>query len=114
MTKNLDELRQVAERATPGPWEREGTGVLGEREAWDLGNGPARIMKAQMPWQRERMEANAEHVATFDPPTVLALIDRAEAAEQAVERVREVAETSDDKYLTMAILEALDGGDTRG
>lgn len=29
--------------------------------------------------------------------------------EQQVARVREVAETSDDKYLTLAILEALDG-----
>lgn len=38
---------------------------------------------------------------------------RAEQAEQAVQRVREVAESSDDKHLTMAILEALDG-DGRG
>ena len=34
-------------------------------------------------------------------------------AEQQIHRVREIAETSDDKYLTLAILEALDG-DGRG
>ncbi|TLK56296.1 ead/Ea22-like family protein [Glutamicibacter sp. V16R2B1] len=93
MTKGLDQLRQVAKRATPGPWARKGTAVLGPREPWDLGTGPARIIAAQMPWQRDRMEANAEHVATFDPPTVLALIDRAEAAEAAVSNQRSVVKT---------------------
>lgn len=33
--------------------------------------------------------ADAEHIATFDPPTVLALIERARAAEATLERVRE-------------------------
>lgn len=93
MTTNLDELRKVAEAATPGPWTRDGVGVLGAREDWDLGKGPARIMAAQMPWRRERMEANAEHVATFDPPTVLALLSRLEQAEQAVQRVRDACES---------------------
>lgn len=34
--------------------------------------------------------ANARHIAAFDPPTVLALIARAEAAEKAVAAVREL------------------------
>ena len=38
---------------------------------------------------------------------------RAEAAERAVARVREVVETCTDKFLTMALFEALDG-DTHG
>lgn len=79
MTINLDTLRKTAEAATPGPWTRDGVGVLGAREDWDGGKGPARIMEAMMPWLRDRMEVNAEHVATFDPPTVLELIAEIES-----------------------------------
>lgn len=85
MSDNLDTLRKTAEAATPGPWARDGVGVLGARESWDLGKGPARIMQAMMPWHRERMEANAEFIATFDPPTVLALLSRLEQAERNFE-----------------------------
>lgn len=88
MSLNLDTLRKVAEAATPGPWHQSETGVLGAREDWDLARGPARIMAAQMPWRRERMEANAKHVATFDPPTVLALLSRLEKAEQDRDKLR--------------------------
>lgn len=96
--EQLDQLRQIAENATPGPWIQKGVTVLGPREPWDLGTGPARIIAAQMPWMRERMLANAAHAAAFDPPTVLALIERAEAAGAAVQRVRDAikdAPTSD-------------------
>lgn len=95
MSDNLGTLRKTAEAATPGPWTRDGVGVLGAREDWDGGKGPARIMKAMMPWRRERMEANAEHVATFNPETVLNLLSRLEQAEQAVQRVRDLAEEFD-------------------
>ncbi|MGH3651578.1 ead/Ea22-like family protein [Glutamicibacter sp.] len=93
MTSNLDTLRKIAEAATPGPWHQAETGVLGAREDWDLGKGPARIMEAQMPWRRERMEANAKHVATFDPETVLALLSRLEQAEQQRDSAREACKT---------------------
>ena len=46
-------------------------------------------------------EADAEHIATFDPPTVLALIERLERAEAAVERVRALADKFDtEPYVT--------------
>lgn len=40
---------------------------------------------------------------------LLEAFERLEQAEQAVARVREVAETCTDKFLTMALFEALDG-----
>jgi len=40
---------------------------------------------------------DVEHIATFDPPTVLALLDRLEAAEAKVARVEELAEWADDR-----------------
>jgi len=81
MTKNLDQLRQAAERATPGPWAVYDRGIgyeVHDANGYELNGG-----------MRETFtEADATHIATFDPPTVLALIDRVEAAEQAVERAK--------------------------
>lgn len=78
MTKNLDQLRQVAKRATPGPWVVYDRGIgyeVHDAYGYELNGG-----------MRETFtEADATHIATFDPPTALALIDRAEAAEQAVD-----------------------------
>lgn len=49
---------------------------------------------------------DARHMAAFDPPTVLALIARAEAAEAKIAAVREVLEhhtfVADDKYGDLA------------
>lgn len=40
---------------------------------------------------------DAEHIAAADPPTILALIARVEAAEAAVKRVRELTRRLDDR-----------------
>ena len=156
MTKNLnlDQLRQVAGNATPGNW------------MWVNDREDERIRAGEFPYTHitstDDVEGvNAVHIATFDPPTVLALIDRvelleqrattavhverkqrsrAEAAEQdvyglregyeilndalvkqgerleqaeaAVQRVREVAASSN-KLHSEWILEALDGGEQK-
>ena len=115
MNENLDQLRQVAERATPGPWEC----VEGD-EAFGLG-APVGCLT----WDDHSGEVfkkeDAEHVATFDPPTVLALIERVESAEAAVQRVRELATVAQSwasqvnmsrvRTLSGDILRVLDGGE---
>jgi len=82
MTLNLDTLRKIAEAATPGPWEASDRGIgyeVHDASAYELNSG-----------MRETFtESDATHIATFDPPTVLALLSRLEQAEQAVQRVRE-------------------------
>ena len=56
-------MRRVAEAATPGPWEAFGaTPVM----------APSRPVCAI--WGPDQ-EYDATHIATFDPPTVLALLD---------------------------------------
>lgn len=78
-----DHLRAVAEAATPGPW---GAHVLGS-EGYDVRATlarPGRLPRVRVArcgyedWDTDK--ANAEYVATFDPPTVLGLL-------QALERV---------------------------
>lgn len=81
---NLNELRKVAEAATPGPWTLIGGGEY---------LTPIGLMVA--PDDGGVWPEDATHIATFDPPTVLALLDRVaelEAKEARVESLRQAAE----------------------
>ena len=117
---DVDALRVVAEGATPGPWEVD-------RFFWKIGSTrgmpdefwvsveAAGSVIACMPEEAPASEPNAAHIAEFDPPTVLALLDRLQAAEGAVERVRALAATWDgdgvggDRYCAAEAWEALGG-----
>lgn len=98
MDSELIELRRIAEAATRGPWAwsagTDGWGDCGpnletvERgQLYDDGSqGAAETIVGS--WGHDANgitveDADAQHIATFDPPTVLALIDRLEAAERA-------------------------------
>lgn len=95
MTNNLDQLRQVAERATQTDWHPVLVGFPG-REVWLVDSELSFICSTQV--GDERGERDALHIATFDPPTVLALIGRAEAAESELERIRPLFETYSREY----------------
>jgi uncharacterized protein YlbG (UPF0298 family) len=70
---NHDEMRKVAEAATKGPW------YAIKNPEW--GGSNYRIdTRPDAPWGNfgqiaYTSKANAHHIATFDPPTVLALLD---------------------------------------
>ena len=73
---DLDRMEAVAREATPGPWTYIPT-ILGVPNmtvlAGDAHEGYVAIGQFR----------NGEHIATFDPPTVLALIEKARRAEEA-------------------------------
>lgn len=73
--QRLTELRELAETATPGPWSQAGAiggvRVNGPRGNWVAGSTLG-------------THQDASHIAAFDPPTALALLDE-------VERLRTVA-----------------------
>lgn len=81
-------LRAVAEAATPGPWVRSGSSIETDHECspnhdcWPV----ADAYTATYP--RDLNRADAEHIATFDPPTVLTLLALAEQHAALVEAVR--------------------------
>lgn len=101
MTQELDlkVLRKVAEQATPGEWEvfdpNEGSG---HSPLWCVANdefhNPSGDEESE--WVAVEVhvgdKADADHIATFDPPTVLALLTQLEQAQAQVARVREVAD----------------------
>lgn len=72
MTPWLHQLRKIAEGATQERWEADHDNYL----SWDvsvMGEAPLIAEHAN--------EANALHIARFDPPTVKLLLDVVEAAE---------------------------------
>lgn len=92
MSKNLDQLRQIAENATPGPWmEFHENGTPGEYEAFICPPATGARLVDYAP--RDQRDKDALYIATFDPPTVLALIERVEAAEAALASQRGVVKT---------------------
>ena len=81
---DLAELRRIAEAATPGPW-----GAVIAKYGSEVGEytgahipGVAEVFITEHDGDRPPLEeSDAEHIAAFDPPTALALIDRIEALE---------------------------------
>jgi len=113
VTNNLDQLRQAAENAAPGPWRKDDRDQVVRRADHLI------VYDASCDRMEEwAADTDAQFIATFDPPTVLALIERAEAAEQTVQRVRELAseyrKTIPEEVLHSVMVDirrALDGGE---
>lgn len=81
--RDIKAPREIAEAATPGPW-RWRDGLKG---SWRLSPG---VLIADgtdgTPGGDSQDQANAAHIATFNPSTVLALLDRVEVAERERDR----------------------------
>lgn len=119
MTINLDTLRKTAEAEETqkwGGWAFEEDDFDGYCIYINDGDNFGRSYVAKDLTQGESEgESTAEFIATFDPPTVLALLSRLEQAEQAVQRVREIAAgwATNDRPFREALLRALDGDGRR-
>lgn len=84
---DLKKLRELAEAATPGPWEVSGTGQQVLKEA-DVTYGNQRIcetnsMASHYPGKTSCWK-NIAFIAAANPETVIALIDRIEKLEEAL------------------------------
>lgn len=103
---DLTALRETANAATPGPWswgeESKGWGDCGpnletvERGPVYSDGSQGSLSTVVGSWGHDAngisVEDNdATHIAAFDPPTVLALLDRLQAAEAKLARVENLA-----------------------
>lgn len=99
-----DELRKLADKATPGPWKLRVIGcsigccddlheVLARYpEDSELDRGIATVYGGNAVWLRGgETEANAAYIAAVDPQTILSLLDRCDRLEQALRRIAEPA-----------------------
>lgn len=74
---NLDSLAAVAEASTPGPWQVLDS-IHGDPIVHQVGRGFLSGGGVATAFHNEDYgRADAAHIATFDPPTVLALIAEA-------------------------------------
>ena len=76
MSDALSKARAALANVTPGPWGAADGGSFG---GWwiSLNGDPSNVTIAAVPLKL----ADADHIARFDPPTVLAMLDAIEAAE---------------------------------
>ncbi|MDF1603379.1 ead/Ea22-like family protein [Nocardioides sp. YIM 152315] len=99
------ELRRVAEAATPGVWVAWGNSI-----AYDTGHcggggcdvGYGHEPGCSLDRLGEASEPDAAHIAAFDPPTVLALLDALDAAEDKYAGLREAVGRVADRLDTSA------------
>lgn len=82
MTPSLADLRRIAEAATPGPWMSvsHGRGYTSWLETTVRPLPDGRLVLAD----HIKHDEDAEYIATFNPVTVIALLDRLQAAEECV------------------------------
>lgn len=92
---DLKKLREVALAATPGPWHAGPNGKVWRRPVHDLyeyggsvagDSSVAQAFEGHHMWQNKfPQDANAEFIATFNPQTILALLDAYEASARDAE-----------------------------
>lgn len=103
-------LREIAEAATPGEW---GHGCLPGIDPRDNRIYAKQVPDGGHPWTTvfdgEAAFDDARYIATFDPPTVLALLDVAKIAERIDEIVTQGGRIHPDGSLHLALGQALDG-----
>ena len=108
-----DELRRLAEAATPGPWfaheaKRSANTKyrwVGRRHHQQNGSGVCRIIGD--PGPPDRKDADAAYIAAANPAAILALLDRLRDAEAREARLREALEAAPDA-IDAAYSQALD------
>lgn len=88
---DLAALRKTAEAVPGDTWYALGSGTAGGDHWYVCDEGEAiATIASQDGINEEEREPLARHIAAFDPPTVLALLDRAVTAEATITRVREL------------------------
>lgn len=90
---DLDALAALARAATPGPWSVVNDCVMATTEVCAHGSSLTEVIADEV-----ALRINLAHIAAFDPPTTLALIERARRVEAerdrlaaTIERVRRLA-----------------------
>lgn len=83
MTTNHEHLREVAEKATPGPWNF--SNAAGE---WVIRDANQKYLGGLMKGTRQ-LSNTAVFIATFNPATAIALLDELAALRKENEALRD-------------------------
>lgn len=105
------DLREIAEKATPGEWSVDGGWAAGAHiHVGDrFGDKFTEVawLRSYMLIPDNEVKANAAFIAAFNPATALALLDRLERAEKALKPFAEIADLMDLETTGFAPCDAL-------
>lgn len=89
MIPDLPHLRELAEKATPGPWKHESGQIDGPNYAEVVAPGRVECMaycyggSSTIEWERD---VDAEFIAAANPETVIALLDLIDSLRRGQDR----------------------------
>lgn len=90
---DTNKLKELAERATPGPWSCNRHWAIVGGPTLEFTNGAAQQQIAMACWQswmhEEELRNNAEFIASANPKTVLALLDEIDMLKAENDRLRQ-------------------------
>ncbi len=122
---DTNKLKELAERATPGPWSCNRHWAIVGGPTLEFTNGAAQQQIAMACWQswmhEEELRNNAEFIAANNPKTVLALLDEIDRLKAENEALRGALQAvvddptwrSNDNTLWPKIIKAMDKGATK-
>lgn len=101
---DLTQLERIARAASEGDWKHDTRRLLEvvftpnrQRGAITITHGDTGRNRPL--WgSKEMAKADAAHIATFNPQTVLDLIERVRAAEGKLEEIRQIEKAPDDEH----------------
>src|SRR5690606_29917376 len=96
--ERLAELRRIAEAATPGPWRLRTDPRYDDVDRFVIASDErAHIVETTQggSWTDEDL-ANARYIVTFDPPTVLDLLDEIERLRRQAKKAAELVRSAVD------------------
>lgn len=97
--EDVKKLGELAQAATPGPWEVDGTiSVMGDvkPETWETVCLTGDFMGSDEGEKKAQNEANARYIAAANPAAVLALIERVRQAEAKAAQNGRLADAASD------------------
>ncbi|EKQ6319267.1 ead/Ea22-like family protein [Pseudomonas aeruginosa] len=104
---DTNKLKELAERATPGPWSCNRHWAIVGGPTIEFTNGAAQQQIAMACWQswmhEEELRNNAEFIAANNPKTVLALLDEIDRLKAENEALRKF---SAEAYQVLGALDA--------
>jgi hypothetical protein len=93
VTDDYARLKELAEKATPGPWEvrlNEVNSALTLREVWQKIKHGERILAIER-WSDMADQADAEFIAAVSPDVVLRLLSEVDGLKERLEHFRKAA-----------------------
>ena len=87
---DLERLRTLAAKATPGPWEASSANLIGR--LWNDEWRQLAVTNNHDGWSSDEARDNAAFISACDPQTIIALLDRVAEQDARIDRLLDCIE----------------------